>query len=101
MRTTERTRAVDPIALSRLPDEALATEIATALNAVRAYDPKFRAHSSHVEREYVTARFCRDRNGSPLLAVQVRRVETSMHHIVGAQIRAMWPGLAYVADVRW
>ncbi|HHH46717.1 MAG TPA: hypothetical protein ENK53_06895 [Thiotrichales bacterium] len=101
MQTMERAHDVDPVALSRLPDEAFAREIAAALNAVRAYDPKFRDHSGHIERRHVTARLCHDRHGSALLAVQVRRVETSMHHVVGAQIRAMWPGLAYVADVRW
>ena len=87
--------------LRKTSDAALAAELVNALNAVRMYDEQFEAASSHMTERTVKAKLCSCRKGTPVLAIQVRRVEPSMHHVVGAQIRALWPGVEYVADVRW
>ncbi len=82
--------------------DAAAARLREHLRAERHYYKRFRIMSEELTPRDVRVRFARDvETGQPLILVWVRRVDTTMHHVVGSAIRTLWPGVAYCADVRW
>lgn len=88
-------------ALQQLDDAHVAGILRDVLNAKRHYDDRFREMSLQLGDEHVKARVATCADGRVLIAVWVRRVDTTMHHVVGSAIRTLWPGIEYCADVRW